>query len=190
MEAALKTEVAILVVLEMCMSLLGIVCNLLIVATVRQDETLRATTLNFLLFNLCFSNLLIAFFVKPISAIYTGYAMSTDQWQVRNIIDVVLNYKYLILIECKFIGGASTSPKTTLQSSLASTHPNPSRLLLSEWVSQSRTSTPWNKWLNGLWSNDCLGLGKIENTLIKRVFKLSKTVGHWRGSDIYKGQTK
>ena len=51
MEAALKTEVAILVVLEMCMSLLGIVCNLLIVATVRQDETLRATTLNFLLFN-------------------------------------------------------------------------------------------------------------------------------------------
>ena len=92
MEAALKTEVAILVVLEMCMSLLGIVCNLLIVATVRQDETLRATTLNFLLFNLCFSNLLIAFFVKPISAIYTGYAMSTDQWQVRNIIDVVLTY--------------------------------------------------------------------------------------------------
>ena len=99
MEAALKTEVAILVVLEMCMSLLGIVCNLLIVATVRQDETLRATTLNFLLFNLCFTNLLIAFFVKPISAIYTGYAMSTDQWQVRNIIDVVLNYKYLILIK-------------------------------------------------------------------------------------------
>ena len=99
MEAALKTEVAILVVLEMCMSLLGIVCNLLIVATVRQDETLRATTLNFLLFNLCFSNLLIAFFVKPISAIYTGYAMSTDQWQVRNIIDVVLNYKYLISIK-------------------------------------------------------------------------------------------
>ena len=94
MEAALKTEVAILVVLEMCMSLLGIVCNLLIVATVRQDETLRATTLNFLLFNLCFSNLLIAFFVKPISAIYTGYAMSTDQWQVRNIIDFVLNYRY------------------------------------------------------------------------------------------------
>ena len=82
MEAELEMEVVILVVLEMCMSLLGIVCNLLIVATVRQDETLRATTLNFLLFNLCFSNLLIAFFVKPISAIYTGYAMSTDEWQV------------------------------------------------------------------------------------------------------------
>ena len=103
MEAALKTEVAILVVLEMCMSLLGIVCNLLIVATVRQDETLRATTLNFLLFNLCFSNLLIAFFVKPISAIYTGYAMSTDQWQVRNIIDFVLNYRYLYVLNSRIL---------------------------------------------------------------------------------------
>ena len=86
METDVKVEVVILVVLEMCMSLLGIVCNLLIVATVRQDETLRATTLNFLLFNLCFSNLLIAFFVKPISAIYTGYAMSTDEWQVNIIV--------------------------------------------------------------------------------------------------------
>ena len=75
-------EVVILVVLEMCMSFVGIVCNLLIVATVRNDESLRATTLNFLLFNLCFSNMLIAFFVKPISAIYTGYAMATDEWQV------------------------------------------------------------------------------------------------------------
>ena len=89
MEAELEMEVVILVVLEMCMSLLGIVCNLLIVATVRQDETLRATTLNFLLFNLCFSNLLIAFFVKPISAIYTGYAMSTNEWQV-----ILLEFEY------------------------------------------------------------------------------------------------
>ena len=77
-------EVVVLVVLEMCMSFVGIVCNLLIVATVRHEknETLRATTLNFLLFNLCFSNLLIAFFVKPISAIYIGYAISTNEWQV------------------------------------------------------------------------------------------------------------
>ena len=89
MEAELEMEEVILVVLEMCMSLLGIVCNLLIVATVRQDETLRATTLNFLLFNLCFSNLLIAFFVKPISAIYTGYAMSTNEWQV-----ILLEFEY------------------------------------------------------------------------------------------------
>ena len=82
MEGELRMEVVILVVLEMCMSFVGIVCNLLIVATVRNDESLRATTLNFLLFNLCFSNMLIAFFVKPISAIYTGYAMATDEWQV------------------------------------------------------------------------------------------------------------
>ena len=96
MDTDVKVEVVILVVLEMCMSLLGIVCNLLIVATVRQDETLRATTLNFLLFNLCFSNLLIAFFVKPISAIYTGYAMSTDEWQV-NLIVLTLFCKIIFL---------------------------------------------------------------------------------------------
>ena len=76
------------------MSLLGIVCNLLIVATVRQDETLRATTLNFLLFNLCFSNLLIAFFVKPISAIYTGYAMSTDEWQVIYFLNLYRRFNH------------------------------------------------------------------------------------------------
>ena len=83
MDEETKMEVVVMVVLEMCMSLLGIVCNTLIVATVRQDDSLRATTLNFLLVNLCFSNLLIAFFVKPISAIYVGYAISTDEWQVK-----------------------------------------------------------------------------------------------------------
>ena len=98
MEAELEMEVVILVVLEMCMSLLGIVCNLLIVATVRQDETLRATTLNFLLFNLCFSNLLIAFFVKPISAIYTGYAMSTDEWQGNLFLYFQFCFTYLPLL--------------------------------------------------------------------------------------------
>ena len=101
MDIEVKVEVVILVVLEMCMSLLGIVCNLIIVATVRQDETLRATTLNFLLFNLCFSNLLIAFFVKPISAIYTGYAMSTDERHVyitkKNWDNLTLLNRFLLI---------------------------------------------------------------------------------------------
>ena len=46
------------------------------------QETLRGSTLNFLLLNLCFSNLLISFLVKPISAIYVGYAISTGEWHV------------------------------------------------------------------------------------------------------------
>ena len=87
-------ECVILVILEMCLSFLGIVCNLLIVATVRQDESLRASTLNFLLFNLCFSNLLIAFLVKPISAIYVGYAISTGRWQVSLAFCTMYTFTY------------------------------------------------------------------------------------------------
>lgn len=77
-----NTQCVILVLLEMGLSFSGIVCNLLVVTTLRQDETLKASTMNFLLLNLCFSNLLISFLVKPISAIYVGYAISTGEWQV------------------------------------------------------------------------------------------------------------
>ncbi len=77
-----NTQCVILVLLEMGLSFSGIVCNLLIVTTLRHDESLKGSTLNFLLLNLCFSNLLISFLVKPISAIYVGYAISTGEWQV------------------------------------------------------------------------------------------------------------
>ena len=77
-----NTQCVILVLMEMGLSFSGIVCNLLIVATLRHDESLKGSTLNFLLLNLCFSNLLISFLVKPISAIYVGYAISTGEWQV------------------------------------------------------------------------------------------------------------
>ena len=77
-----NTECIVLVLLEMSLSFFGIVSNLLIVTTLRNEETLRASTLNFLLFNLCFSNLVISFLVKPISAIYIGYAVSTGEAQV------------------------------------------------------------------------------------------------------------
>ena len=40
------------------------------------------STHNLILANLCFSNLLIAFLVKPISAIYVGYAMSIGELRV------------------------------------------------------------------------------------------------------------
>ncbi len=77
-----STECVVLVLLEMGLSFSGIVCNLLVVATLRHEETLRGTTLNYLLLNLCFSNLLISFLVKPISAIYVGYAVSTGEWHI------------------------------------------------------------------------------------------------------------
>ena len=59
------TECLILVLLEMGLSFAGIVSNLLIVTAVKEDDTvLQGSTLNYLLFNLCFSNLIISFLVS------------------------------------------------------------------------------------------------------------------------------
>jgi hypothetical protein len=58
------TECLVLVLLEMGLSFAGIVSNLLIVTAVKEDDTvLQGSTLNYLLFNLCFSNLIISFLV-------------------------------------------------------------------------------------------------------------------------------
>jgi hypothetical protein len=58
------TECLILVLMEMGLSFAGIVSNLLIVTAVKEDDTvLQGSTLNYLLFNLCFSNLIISFLV-------------------------------------------------------------------------------------------------------------------------------
>ena len=83
MKADLTFDVTLLVLLEMGLGLLGIVLNLLIVTTLRQENSpLRASTLNILLLNLCFSNLIISFLVKPICAIYIGYSLSTGKNEV------------------------------------------------------------------------------------------------------------
>ena len=82
------TQCIILVLLEMGLSFFGIVSNLLIVSTLRnpqQEELLKGSTINYLLFNLCFSNLVISFLVKPISAIYVGYAVTTGEAQVSTL---------------------------------------------------------------------------------------------------------
>ena len=56
--------------------------NLLVVTTVRHHDQLMSSTTNLLLLNLCFSNLIVSFLVKPISAIYGGYSISTGSWEV------------------------------------------------------------------------------------------------------------
>ena len=79
-------ECTLLVILEMGLSLFGIVSNLLIVNTLREENSpLRSSTLNILLLNLCFSNLIISFLVKPICAIYIGYALSTGKNEVNRL---------------------------------------------------------------------------------------------------------
>ena len=61
----------------------GILSNLLVVTTVRHHDQLMSSTTNLLLLNLCFSNLIVSFLVKPISAIYGAYSISTGNWQVQ-----------------------------------------------------------------------------------------------------------
>ena len=53
-----------------------------VVTTIRHHESMQNSSLHLLLINLCFANLLTSFLVKPISAIYTGYSISTGIWQV------------------------------------------------------------------------------------------------------------
>ncbi|CAB4064122.1 HRH2 [Lepeophtheirus salmonis] len=93
-------ECVTIVMLEMGLSFFGIVFNLLVVTTLRQEESIRGSTNNFLLFNLCFSNLVIAFLVKPMSAIYIGYAISSGSWEVGltfcNLYTIVYNATWCV----------------------------------------------------------------------------------------------
>ena len=82
MTSSSTSECVLLVLLEMGLAISGIISNLLVVTTVRNVDRLQSSTHNLLLANLCFSNILISFIVKPISAIYVGYAISTGQWKV------------------------------------------------------------------------------------------------------------
>lgn len=78
-----EAKVIACVLSEMGLSFLGILLNLLVVTTIRHYEEMQNSTIHLLLINLCFSNLLASFLVKPISAIYAGYSISVDSWAVN-----------------------------------------------------------------------------------------------------------
>ena len=82
------------VLLEMLLSFLGILLNLLVFATIRHHEKMLQSTTNLLVFNLCFSNILISFLVKPISAIYAGYSLSTGNWHIRLVFCSLFTFLY------------------------------------------------------------------------------------------------
>ena len=77
-----EQEIVVLVVMEMTMGVVGIFINLMVVSSVRSEDSLQESTKNLLLANICFSNLVVSFLVKPISAIYVSYALSTGEWSV------------------------------------------------------------------------------------------------------------
>ena len=77
-----QQRIILLIVMEMALGVIGIFINLMVVSTVRSEDSLQEDTNNLLLANICFSNLVVSFLVKPISAIYVSYALSTGEWKV------------------------------------------------------------------------------------------------------------
>ena len=61
----------------MTLGVIGIFINLMIVSAIRSQDSLQEKTSNLLVANLCFSNLIVSFLVKPISAVYVAYALTT-----------------------------------------------------------------------------------------------------------------
>lgn len=72
-----------LVFMEMTLALIGIVLNLTVVISIREKESLLNNTVNIILGNLCFANLVAAVFVKSIAVVFHGYAVARSRWEVE-----------------------------------------------------------------------------------------------------------
>ena len=66
----------------MSLGVIGIFVNLMVVSAIRNQDKLQENTDNLLLANICFSNLIVSFLVKPISAVYVAYALTTEEREV------------------------------------------------------------------------------------------------------------
>ena len=66
----------------MSLGVIGIFVNLMVVSAIRNQDKLQENTSNLLLANICFSNLIVSFLVKPISAVYVAYALTTEKKEV------------------------------------------------------------------------------------------------------------
>ena len=66
----------------MTLGVIGIFVNLMVVSAIRSQDSLQESTSNLLLANLSFSNLIVSFLVKPISAVYVAYALTTGENEV------------------------------------------------------------------------------------------------------------
>ena len=100
-------KVIVCVLSEMGLSFLGILLNLLVVTTIRHYEEMQNSTIHLLLINLCFSNLLASFLVKPISAIYAGYSMSVGSWEVSLVfcsLFTLLHWTTLCILPFTLVG--------------------------------------------------------------------------------------
>ena len=70
----LRMEVAVLVSSQMVYCILGLVLNNIVFVTLKDQPGLKATFINVMLCHLCFVNLMVCTFVKPIASVYVAYA--------------------------------------------------------------------------------------------------------------------
>ena len=75
-------ECILIVIVEMVTAVLGIFINLMVFSSVRKVGQLQRKFSNLLLSNICLSNILVAFLVKPISAVFLSYSISTGKDEV------------------------------------------------------------------------------------------------------------
>ena len=68
-----------LVLLEMSLSLVGTVLNLIVLIPVLEIEELSHSTLNILMANLSLGNLIATVFVKLVGVVYHGYALAISR---------------------------------------------------------------------------------------------------------------
>ena len=79
-----KSQGAFLALVEMTLAIIGTVLNLIVLIPI-ISSSLKNSTLNILIANLCLANLVSAVFVKLIGVIYHGYAVAAARYDILNI---------------------------------------------------------------------------------------------------------
>jgi len=72
-----------LVFMEMSLALLGIILNLTVLISIREKEAIFNQTANVIHANLCAANLIAAVFVKSFAAVYHGYGVACQRWEIE-----------------------------------------------------------------------------------------------------------
>ena len=68
---------AVLVASQMAYCVLGMVANNIVFVTLKDRPGVKASLINVILCHLCFVNLMICTFIKPIASVYVAYAHAT-----------------------------------------------------------------------------------------------------------------
>ena len=78
-----SSQGAFLALLEMTLAIVGTILNLIVLIPI-INTSLKNSTLNVLIANLCLANLVSAVFVKLIGVIYHGYAVAAARYDIQD----------------------------------------------------------------------------------------------------------